>query len=157
VPWPQSSTLRHANRFHSLSLWVLGDKINVHEVKNKASDTLYEYFKESKDERLPKKIPNLEDVQYIFANSKSGAKIRDLMIVHTVFHFFSASCPTELPKEWKDMLTGNGEIGWEIMKMIREWGWNMGDKVPAMRLRKCVQFHEFPEGPIDLVKDEPAS
>lgn len=134
-----------------MALYVLGTKLGIEGLKNAAINVVYDHYHaglsspSSGVER--RRCPDLRDVRYVFENTAEDAQLRRLLIVSTLFYLFSSKdLPGNLPPEWEGVLRSNGDIGWELIKMVNGWRWVMGASCPSMTIKKRCSFHEHTDG-----------
>ncbi|KAL1840522.1 hypothetical protein VTJ49DRAFT_343 [Mycothermus thermophilus] len=136
-----------------LGVYVMGGKFDITGVRNAVIDVLYGYFGEASDTH---RAPNMHDVRYVFAHTTPRSPMRRFLIAHALFYLFSRGRRNEpLPQDWDEVLRGNGEVGYELIRMLAEWNWSMGHNAPRMTIKPRVDFHEkIPRQEQNVVKKE---
>jgi hypothetical protein len=124
----------------SLGVYVMGGKFGIVGVRNAVIDVLYAYYGEASDNHMS---PSLHDVKYIFDNTKPEAPMRRFLIAHALFYLFSKNRRNApLPEDWFEVLNAHCDVGFEMIKMLGEWNWAMGQNAPRMTIKPRTEFHE---------------
>ncbi|KAL2265340.1 hypothetical protein VTJ83DRAFT_6440 [Remersonia thermophila] len=136
-----------------LGVYVMGGTFGIIGVRNAVIDVLYGYFGEASDTH---RAPNMHDVQYVFAHTTPRSPMRRFLVAHALFYLFSRGRRNEpLPRDWYEVLHGNGEVGYELMRMLAEWNWSMGHNAPRMTIKPRADFHEkIPRQEQGIIKKE---
>jgi hypothetical protein len=118
----------------------MGGKFGIVGVRNAVIDVLYAYYGEASDNHMS---PSLHDVKYIFDNTKPEAPMRRFLIAHALFYLFSKNRRNApLPEDWFEVLNAHCDVGFEMIKMLGEWNWAMGQNAPRMTIKPRTEFHE---------------
>ncbi|KAK5658613.1 hypothetical protein OQA88_2006 [Cercophora sp. LCS_1] len=135
-----------------LALYVLAQQLEIVGVKNAAIDVIYNYYGEATGEL---RVPNLNDVAFVFNSTPEDSHLRRLLIAHTLFYIFDKRRGNKpLPEEWEAVMRGNGEIAFTLIRMLADWNWVMGGNVPPMKIRSRQSFHEPLPQDCTIVKKE---
>lgn len=153
-----------------MDLYILALKLEVFSLRNAAIDSLHVWFHPDAQEKpkqrsnrtaaaastgdnveyepskqLPhRRVPWMTDVQHVFARTPEDNPLRRFLISTAVIFLFSKRPEgRELPEEWREVLTGTGEIGYCLLKFIAECKWVAGkDVVNKLVIWPKYAFHE---------------
>ena len=99
--------------------------------------------------QLPfRRVPWMTDVRHAFARTPEDNPLRRFLIsTAAIFLFSKRPEGKELPEEWKDVLTGTGEIGYCMLRFIASCRWVVGCKTQqgereVLRVWPKHAFHE---------------
>ena len=130
----------------------MGGKFGIVGVRNAVIDVLYAYYGEASDDH---KSPDLHDVLYIFDHTAPGAPMRRFLVAHALFYLFSKNRRNApLPEDWEEVLSERGDVGYDMVRMLGEWNWAMGQNAPRMTIKPRIEFHEKVASPPPVVKSE---
>lgn len=125
VPEGKKITLRDY-----LSLYVLACKYLMDDLQNQLIDAVYTYCERPASVTLP-------DIQYIYENTTSGSKMRELLCYHFGPTIMPENCRVLVgyePTGLKPALKSNPELGFDIIMMI------CNENVKAFAIRTQLRY-----------------
>lgn len=154
-----------------MDLYLLALKLEIFSLRNAAIDSLHVWFHPDAQEKrkqrgnragaaaatepadiedyepskqLPhRRVPWMTDVRHVFARTPEDNPLRRFLISTAVIFLFSKRPEgRELPEEWKEVLTGTGEIGYCMLKFIAGCKWVAGKDVNKLIIWPKYAFHE---------------
>ncbi|KAF2810619.1 uncharacterized protein BDZ99DRAFT_441140 [Mytilinidion resinicola] len=126
-------------------LYLLGSKLRARALQTQVMAQIKHWYKESDT------YPGLRRVQYVYANTEEGSKMREVLVSSVARGLVLRS--DGIPQHWDKALRKNGMLAVDLVRAVQSWGLSP-ERVPDARAEEQGDVKDDGEEEEDEDEDE---